>query len=124
MTKPRSLIFLAVVLFAAAALAADVNGKWKAEFETPDGQTRSNTFTFKVEGDKLTGSVLGQAGEAPIQGGKVAGDNISFSVVRNFGGQDVTLTYKGKVSGDEIRFTVEFGGGDRSFEIVAKRLAT
>ena len=123
MTSIRPLVCLvAVVLFAAVASAADVNGKWKAEFQTPEGQTRTNTFTFKAEGEKLTGSVMGQAGEAPIQNGKISGDDISFSVVRNFGGQEVTIQYKGKVSGDTIQFTVDFGGG--TFDVTAKRIAT
>ncbi len=123
MTRIRPLVCIAAVLsFVVVASAAAVDGKWKAEFETPDGQTRTNTFTFKAEGEKLTGSVTGQAGEAPIQNGKVSGDGISFSVVRNFGGQEVTIQYKGKISGDTIQFTVDFGGG--GFEITAKRIAT
>ena len=120
-TKLRALMTVAAVaVFAAAALAADVSGKWKAAFETPDGQTRTNTFTFKAEGEKLTGTVSGQAGEAPIQDGKVSGDTITFSVVRNFGGQEVTLSYTGKVSGDQIQFTVSFGG-QGEFQMTAKR---
>lgn len=116
-------LFLAA-LFAGAAWAADVTGKWKAEFTTPDGSTRTNDYDFKQSGEKLTGTVASQAGEAPIQNGKISGDDISFSVVRNFQGQEVTLTYKGKVKGDEMNLTVEFGGSGQSFEITAKRLPT
>jgi hypothetical protein len=61
-------------------------------------------------------------GEAQIADGKASGDTISFSVTRNIGGDEVKLVYKGKVAGDEIKFTVE--GGDRNFEMVAKRVAT
>ena len=98
---------------AAAATAADINGKWKAEFNTPDGQTRVNTFTFKVEGEKLTGIVAGAQDETAIQNGKVKGDDVSFSAERPFG----LFNYKGKASGDEIKFTVEFSG--QSFDITA-----
>jgi hypothetical protein len=111
------------VLLALAALAADVSGKWKASFTTPDGQTRENVFTFKVDGDKLTGTVAGARGEAPIADGKVKGDEVSFSVTRSFGDQQMKMLYKGKVSGDEIKFTVEVEGGDRTFEMTAKRLS-
>jgi hypothetical protein len=114
---------LALAIFVVIASAADVTGKWKAEFQTPDGSTRTNTFTFKAEGEKLTGSVMGAAGEAPIQDGKISGDEISFSVTRNFGGQEVKLTYKGKVAGDEIKMTVDFGG-QGGFEMTAKRQTT
>ena len=121
--RPMGLVAAFVTLFAANVSAADISGKWRAEFETPDGQKRQNTFTFKVDGDKLTGSVAGQAGEAPIQEGKVTGDEISFSVMRNFGGNEVKLQYKGKVAGDEIRLNVDFGG-QGGFEMTAKRLPT
>ncbi|MGD0102079.1 MAG: hypothetical protein ABSC60_17205, partial [Acidobacteriota bacterium] len=71
---------------------------------------------FKVDGAKLTGTMQGAQGEpAEITEGKVDGDNISFVVVRNMGGNEMKITYKGKVSGDEFKFTREFqappGGG-------------
>ncbi|MEK7408776.1 MAG: hypothetical protein AAB225_27235 [Acidobacteriota bacterium] len=99
-----------------AAAAADVSGKWRAEFTTPDGTQRVNTFTFKVEGGKLTGTVAGSQDETPIQNGKIDGDEISFTAERPFG----RFTYKGKAGGNEIKFKVEFG--EQSFEITAKRL--
>lgn len=105
---------------AACVFAADVAGKWKAEFQTPDGQTRTSIFTFQVDGDKLTGTVSSPRGEAPIQEGKISGDEISFVVVREFGGNEVRIHYKGKVAGDDLKLTVEFG--DRSFEMTAKRV--
>jgi hypothetical protein len=73
------------VLVSLVALAADVSGKWKAEFTTPDGTQRVNTFTFKVDDGKLTGTVAGSQDETPIADGKVAGDEISFSAERPFG---------------------------------------
>lgn len=111
---------LLALLLATGALAAEVAGKWKAEFQTPDGQTRSSIFTLQVEGDRLTGTVSSPRGEAPIQEGKVSGDEISFVVVREFGGNEVRIHYKGKVAGDELRLTVEFG--ERSFEMTARRV--
>jgi hypothetical protein len=104
------------VMLAAVAVAADVNGKWKAEFTTPDGQQRVNTFTFKAEGGKLTGTVQGSQDDTPIQNGKVDGDEISFTADRPFG----AFTYKGKVGAGEIKLKVEFNG--QNFEMTAKRL--
>jgi hypothetical protein len=106
------------VLLSLAAAAADVSGKWKAEFATPDGTQRVNTFTFKVEDGNLTGTVTGSQDETPIKNGKIAGDEISFSAERPFG----TFTYNGKLSGNEIKFKVTFN--DQSFEITAKRLSS
>lgn len=115
--------FALAALFVVAAAAADVTGKWQAEFTTPNGQTRVTTFNFKVDGTKLTGTVGGQqGGDAEITDGKVSGADISFSVTRNFGGNEVKLLYKGKVADKEIQFSVQFG--DREFQMTAKRLPT
>ncbi|HLN00783.1 MAG TPA: hypothetical protein VK335_15955 [Bryobacteraceae bacterium] len=111
------IVFLGVLLSLVAA-AADVSGKWKAEFTTPDGTQRVNTFTFKVENGILTGTVAGSQDETPIKDGKVAGDEISFSAERPFG----TFTYNGKLSGNEIKFKVTFN--DQTFEITAKRMSS
>jgi len=105
------------MLLAWLAVAADVSGKWKAEFTSPDGAQRVNTFTFKVEGEKLSGTVAGSQDETPIQNGKISGDDISFTAERPFG----TFTYAGKVSGNEIKFKVTFN--DETFEITAKRMS-
>jgi hypothetical protein len=103
------------LLLPLAAAAADISGKWKAEFTTPDGTPRVNTFTFKVDGEKLTGTVAGSQDETPIANGVVKGDEISFTADRPFG----AFSYKGKVSGDQIKLNVEFDGNN--FEITAKR---
>ena len=75
-------VVIAVVLLSAVAAAADVSGKWKAEFTTADGTARVNTFTFKVDGGNLTGTVAGTQDETPIKNGKISGDDISFSAER------------------------------------------
>lgn len=107
---------LALALSVVAA-AVDVSGKWKAEFTTPDGTQRINTFSFKVDGGKLTGTVAGTQDTTPIQNGKINGDEISFSAERPFG----TFTYNGKASGNEIKFKVQFN--DQNFEMTAKRVS-
>jgi hypothetical protein len=112
-----------LVLMAVFSLTvmADASGTWKASIETPNG-AMENTFTFKVEGDKLTGTItMGQMGEGPISEGKVDGDNVSFAVVREFNGNEFRINYKGKVAGDEMKLTGEVVGRDRTFEMTAKR---
>lgn len=103
----------------AAAWAADVSGKWTTQVPGRDGSPREQTITLKAEGEKLTGSVSGRQNDTPIQEGKISGDDLSFLVVRNFGGNEVRQKYKGKVVGNEIKFTIEMG--ERSVEATAKR---
>ena len=124
--KYRMVFFAAAFVLAAVALAwaADVNGKWVAQVPGRGGQTRETTFTFKVDDGKLTGSVSGMQGEAPISDGVIKGDDISFTQTFNPPqGDPIKVTYKGKVSGDEIKFTrVREGGSQPPTEFTAKRV--
>ncbi len=122
--KSRVVLLAATVMMFCAVLAwaADAAGKWTAQVPGRGGQMRETTFNFKVEGEKLTGTVSGMQGDNPITDGKVKGDDISFVVVMNFGGNEVKMNYKGKVSGDEIKFTREREGGNMPpQEFTAKR---
>jgi hypothetical protein len=76
-TMIRMGCFLGLLL--TLAMAADISGKWTGDMPGRGGDTTLTTFTFKVDGEKLTGTVAGAQGEMPIQEGKVAGSQISFS---------------------------------------------
>jgi hypothetical protein len=120
----RSLSLAGAFVLAATlvAHAADITGKWTAQVPGRDGQTREQTFTFKVEGEKLTGTTSGRNGDVPITDGTVKGEAIAFTVVMNFQGTDVKILYKGTVSGEEIKFTRQREGGDQPpSEFVAKK---
>ncbi len=109
--KIKFLLSCAAMLLAltAPAWAADVTGKWVAEREGREGPMEI-TFDFQVAGSELTGTMSTQFGETPISEGKVEGDEISFVIVRSFGGNEMKMLYKGKVAGDEISFTMEMQG--------------
>jgi hypothetical protein len=106
------------------AHAADITGKWTAQVPGRDGATMETTFDFKVDGEKLTGTVTTPRGDAPISEGTVKGDAIAFSQTLNFNGNEVKLLYKGTVAGGEIKFTRQREGGDRVSEFVAKKSGT
>jgi hypothetical protein len=113
--------FSVLALLAASLLsAADPTGVWKAEYTIPDGSTRSTTFHLKAEGEKLTGKLESAAGEAPIQNGVVKGDDISFTAVRNFNGNEFTIKYTGTVSAEEIKMKAIFAA-DRTIDMIAKK---
>ncbi|HEV2133692.1 MAG TPA: hypothetical protein VGR47_05465 [Terracidiphilus sp.] len=120
MFKKLALAVLFIALGSVTALAADFNGKWTAQVETPRG-TQTLTFNFKVDGSALTGTVTTMRGDVDIQNGKVDGDNISFDQVMNFNGNEFKISYTGKADGaDSIKFTRQFG--DRpGTDFVAKR---
>jgi len=99
-------------LLVTSAFAADVDGKWTASMPGRQGNTQEVTFTFKADGDKLTGTMANPRGEMEIKDGKIDGDNISFSRTFDRGGESMTIVYKGKVSGDTIEFNVSMQGGN------------
>ncbi len=112
-------------ILSVAAVAADVTGKWTADVPGRGGNTAKTTFTFKADGAKLTGTMdNGNGNPVDIADGKVDGDTISFNVVRNFGGNEIKLAFKGAVSGSEIKFTrsIEgFDGAPPPVEFTAKK---
>ncbi len=90
------------------AFAADINGNWKTSMVGPDGSAMDMVFTFKVDGENLTGSVVNPMGNMPFTG-KVSGNNFSFSI--DFGG--MAIDHRCTVSGDSVYLTVPgMEGGD------------
>jgi hypothetical protein len=105
-------------MFAIAAFAADVTGKWMAQVPGRQG-TQDVTFTFNQSGSDLSGTVTTPNGEQKISEGKVDGDNISFVVSIEARGNTFKQEYKGTVSGEEIKFTRS--GGRAPIEFTAKK---
>jgi len=118
--------FLALLLFAGMAWAADISGQWKAEwadYGARGGDLRRTTFTFKQNGTNLMGTVTDDAGMVlQIREGQVTEDKVSFVVAHKIGNREATMTYTGRVSGGEITFKVVFPGADRSWNMTAKKV--
>jgi hypothetical protein len=113
------LAFMAAGL-ALSAFASDVSGQWTATFNTQIGE-QHYTYTFKVDGEKLTGTAKNDMGTTDIADGKIKDDDISFVENLNFNGAQLVITYTGKISGDEIKFTRKVGDFATE-ELVAKRV--
>ena len=105
---------------------ANPTGTWTWKFQRQDGEEVTSTLKIKQDGEKLTGKLNSFGSEADIAEGKVDKDgNVSFQVVRDFGGNQVTIKYKGKVEGDTMKLKAEFerDGEVRMREFEAKREA-
>lgn len=125
------LVVVTIVLYAGVVAAADINGKWTAPATSPSGSPMGDrVFTFKADGNKLTGTVITQqtvnatfevegkpkmvgklttqsGSPAEISDGKISGDEISFVTVMKMGPMEMKTVYSGKISGDEINVTAE-----------------
>lgn len=104
-----SVLALAVTAsIAAFAQTSPAAGEWDAAMNTPGG-VRNFKLTFKVEGEKLTGTVGRDTGSLPLNG-TAKGSDVQFSYTVNYNGNDLVLTMTGKIAGDDIKGTVSFGG--------------
>ena len=131
--KTAVLASMALLLLCGSTVAAaDISGKWFAQ--VPLGHLLLEpTFTFKVDGAKLTGTMTYPLGDQVVRleitEGKVDGDDVSFVVVNKEPKRETTSTYKGKVAGDKIEFTLEVqsgqgGSAPAEYDITAKRVGS
>jgi hypothetical protein len=120
--KLRMVLCLAFLALAICmpALATDITGQWTATFNTQVGE-QHYVYTFKVEGEKLTGTAKSDNGTVEIENGTVKDDDVSFVENLDYQGQKLAITYTGKISGDEIKFTRDVAGAAKE-ELVAKRV--
>jgi hypothetical protein len=100
---------------ASSGPAVDITGTWLFDVETGAGSGQP-TFTFKQEGEKLTGTYSGAFGKANLTG-TLKGNEVKFSFTADAGGQSADITYAGKVtSKDSMQGSVQLGGfGDGSW---------
>lgn len=105
--------------------AADIDGKWNAEFESQVGPQKL-TLELKADGEKLTGKATADRGaqfgktEAEIQNGKIVKDEVSFTEQVKIQDQDITIEYRGKLAGDELKLHRKVANF-AEYDIVAKR---
>jgi hypothetical protein len=59
-----------------------IDGNWKGTRETPNG-TFEVTYTFKVEGNVVTGTWKTQFGEAKLEDGKIDGKKFTYTISFN-----------------------------------------
>ncbi len=119
---------LVLVIVGAAVIARaddkpNPTGTWKWTV-TFNNQSRDVTLKLKLDGDKLTGAMLGRDGkENPVQDATFKDGAVSFKVVRERNGTKMTSTYTGTVSEDTIKgkITFERDGNPQSRDWEAKR---
>ncbi|MGA2273773.1 MAG: hypothetical protein ABSH00_09470 [Bryobacteraceae bacterium] len=126
----KKLLFVTTILLAVTLclMAADASGKWMFEQQGRGGSVQV-TLNLKVDGGALTGTLSrpgrdGNAMETPISDGKVEGNNVSFTVKREFNGNSFVTSYKGTLDGDSLKLEITMPGRDgnsRTTNVVAKR---
>lgn len=103
-TLAAAILFMSL---ASIAFAADLSGKWHGNLKNQDGADMPIDFVFKVDGEKLTGTVTNSYGEEQITEGVIKGDDVSFIIMA--GGGQFKIVYKGKLTGDDLKLHVTIG---------------
>ncbi len=107
----RYMLAACFLLLAGFASGADIDGKWSGQYSSGMGDPMTLAYTFKADGNTLTGTSLsGPDTQTPIKEGKIDGNNISFVVAVDFGGQEMKFNYKGVLKGDGIELSFEIAG--------------
>ncbi|HEY5079785.1 MAG TPA: hypothetical protein VII43_08050 [Opitutaceae bacterium] len=108
MNSTKILAFAAACLLPIAAMASSpIDGTWTGSIKARNGgPDLTLTFTFKADGDKVTGSVMGNLAPVPIVSGSIKGSTFNFKVLVN--GAEVNHTCT--ISGSGIDMTYTFSG--------------
>ena len=103
----KKLLLAVVMSFCAVttAFAQSVTGDWDASMNTPGG-TQNFRLVLKQDGEKLTGTVKREAGDAPLEG-TVVGSNVKFAYSIVYHGNPLTLTMTAVLAGDEMKGQVD-----------------
>lgn len=124
-TSNRLLIALSLAMaLASFGRAADIDGKWQAEFDSQIG-VQKYVFDLKAEGEKLTGTAASERMErkstVELKDGRIAKDEVSFVEPLKFEDQEIRIEYKGRVVGDELKLHRKVGDL-AEYDIVARRV--
>jgi hypothetical protein len=121
-TVKRTALLIGFIAFlTATTYAAGVDGKWVGDVSTPDGSAISLTLNFKVDGDKVTGTITGPTGDIEITEGKMDGETLQFVLSVDAGGQQLVFKCTGKLAGDDQLKINMNGGAEMNLDFVAKR---
>jgi hypothetical protein len=122
--KFRFLAILSLLIATALpAAAADLVGRWTAEFDTPIGPQKY-VYEFRKSGDALAGDATFERsignGSVQLKNVKVEGDKVSFDEPLSVNGEEMTITYSGTIVGDEMKLARVVGSFGTE-QLTAKR---
>jgi len=86
---------------------ADVDGKWNCTVDSPMGE-QEFVLTVESDGDRFSGSAVGNVGSRDIPDGIVDGNDLSWTMQISKP-MPVTLSCKATVSGDSLEGKVKAG---------------
>ncbi len=92
------------------APSAGLAGTWNLSLKTPDGNELPVKAMFKLEGEKISGSLESPLGDNKITSGEIKGDQVDFKAEAEMQGQKMQLQFSGKQSGSSLKGTMKVEG--------------
>ncbi len=90
------------------APAAQLGGTWALNLTSPQGPM-DITMTVNQSGNSFGGTMTSMLGTSDISEGQITGRTVTWSITLQFGGQSITLNYRGEVDGNRMTGTAELG---------------
>jgi hypothetical protein len=88
----------------ADSAVSNLSGSWQMTWAGPNGNQRQVTMQIKQDGKKLSGTLQGERGSAPLKG-TCEGNQVSFSMKM----RKRQVSFTGTVSGNKMSGTTEQG---------------
>jgi enterochelin esterase-like enzyme len=108
----KLILVLIVIAFQLGAFAADVSGRWKAEFDTQVG-LQQYVFNFQVSDGNVTAKATavtnGEKRDVEFQDVRLEGDKLVFVELRQIQARQISIEFTGKVAERSIQFTRKVG---------------
>jgi len=90
------------------APAAQVAGAWAMALTSPQGPL-DITVMLVQNGASFNGTMTSQLGSQEISDGQITGRNVTWTSTVQFGGQSITLNYRGEVDGNRMTGSADLG---------------
>jgi imidazolonepropionase-like amidohydrolase len=87
---------------------AQIGGTWAANLQGPQGPM-DITMVVTQSGNSFSGTMTSMMGTNDISEGQITGRSVTWSLTLQFGGQSVTLNFKGEVDGNRMTGTADLG---------------
>jgi hypothetical protein len=102
-------LLVLILLAAAGLLSADLTGIWVGQQPGQNGAVNDLAFRLKLDGQSLTGKLLGDEFDIPIADATVTGDQVRFTITTTnyYSGGKTTFLYTGVVKGAELELVRE-----------------
>jgi alpha-galactosidase len=123
MTGMKTFVALSICLCTLAA-AEDLTGRWSATETLANGQKREWSVALIADGGSLRGFVTNTRATMLIVDGRVDGDNVSFTMLREANGADKRVDCTGVVTGDGLTVTIPNDNNRPSTVLAAKHVST